>query len=82
MTLSEIIKNRLNEINMTQTELATKLNSTRQNFNNKMSRDNFTAKELTTIADILGLQVLIKDNSGKEYIIEYVPDEEETSSEN
>lgn len=82
MTLSEIIKNRLNEINMTQTELATKLNSTRQNFNNKMSRDNFTAKELTTIADILGLQVLIKDNSGKEYIIEYVSNEEETSSEN
>ena len=82
MTLSEIIKNRLNEINMTQTELATKLNSTRQNFNNKMSRDNFTAKELTTIADLLGLQVLIKDNSGKEYIIEYLSNEEETSSGN
>lgn len=71
MTLSEIIKNRLNELNMSQTELAIKLNSTRQNLNNKMSRDNFTAKELTAIAEILGLQVLIKDDLGKEYLIEY-----------
>lgn len=75
MTLSEIIKNRLIEINMTQTELATKLNTTRQNLNNKMSRDNFTAKELTAIADILRLQVLIKDDLGKEYLIEYKTEE-------
>lgn len=78
MTLSEIIKNRLNELNMSQTELAIKLNSTRQNLNNKMSRDNFTAKELTAIAEILGLQVLIKDDLGKEYLIEYKTEEDTT----
>lgn len=78
MTLSEIIKNRLNELNMSQTELAIKLNSTRQNLNNKMSRNNFTAKELTAIAEILGLQVLIKDDLGKEYLIEYKTEEDTT----
>ncbi len=71
MTVSEIIKDRLKEIGMTQTELATKLNSTRQNFNNKMSRDNFTAKELAAISKILEMKLLVKDTAGKEYTIEY-----------
>ena len=71
MTVSEIIKDRLKEIGMTQTELATKLNSTRQNFNNKMSRDNFTAKELAAVSKILEMKLLVKDTAGKEYTIEY-----------
>ena len=54
---------------MTQTELATKLNTTRQNFNNKMSRDNFSAKELYEISKILETELTMIDNTGKKYSI-------------
>lgn len=71
MTVSAIIKDRLKEIGMTQTELATKLNTTRQNFNNKMSRDNFSAKELYEISKILETELTMIDNTGKKYNISY-----------
>ncbi len=71
MTVSAIIKDRLKEIGMTQTELATKLNTTRQNFNNKMSRDNFSAKELYEISKILETELIMIDNTGKKYNISY-----------
>lgn len=71
MTVSAIIKDRLKEIGMTQTELAAKLNTTRQNFNNKMSRDNFSAKELFEISKILETELTMKDKTGKDYIISY-----------
>lgn len=71
MTVSAIIKDRLKEIGMTQTELATKLNTTRQNFNNKMSRDNFSAKELYEISKILETELTMIDNMGKKYSISY-----------
>ena len=71
MTVSAIIKDRLKEIGMTQTELAAKLNTTRQNFNNKMSRDNFSAKELFEISKILETELNMKDKTGKDYIISY-----------
>lgn len=71
MTVSAIIKDRLKEIGMTQTELATKLNTTRQNFNNKMSRDNFSAKELYEISKILETELTMIDNKGKKYSISY-----------
>lgn len=71
MTVSAIIKDRLKEIGMTQTELAVKLNTTRQNLNNKMSRDNFSAKELFEISKILETELTMKDKTGKDYIISY-----------
>lgn len=71
MTVSAIIKDRLKEIGMTQTELASRLNTTRQNFNNKMSRDNFSTKELFEISKILETELIMKDKSGKNYIISY-----------
>lgn len=71
MTVSAIIKDRLKEIGMTQTELAAKLNTTRQNFNNKMSRDNFSTKELFEISKILETELIMKDKTGKDYIISY-----------
>lgn len=71
MTVSAIIKDRLKEIGMTQTELATKLNTTRQNFNNKMSRDNFSAKELYEISKILETELTMIDKTGKKYNISY-----------
>ena len=73
MTVSNIIKDVLKDKDMTQTELATLLGSTRQNLNNKMSRDNFTIKEISSIADVLGLTIIIKtNNSSKEYVIKCV----------
>ncbi len=71
MTITTFIKERLQEIGMTQTELATQLNTTRQNLNNKMSRDNFSAKELSDISKILDTELIVKDKSGKEYNISY-----------
>lgn len=71
MTVSAIIKDRLKEIGMTQTELAAKLNTTRQNLNNKMSRDNFSAKELYEISKILETELTMIDNTGKKYNISY-----------
>ena len=39
--------------NMSEAELARKLDTTPQNFNSKMKRDNFTEKELVKIANAL-----------------------------
>lgn len=71
MTITTFIKERLQEIGMTQTELATQLKTTRQNLNNKMSRDNFSAKELSDISKILDTELIVKDKSGKEFKISY-----------
>ena len=79
MSASTVIKERLAELNMTQTELATAIGTTRQNFANKMARDNFSAKELFNIGSVLKLKLTFKDSTGKEYIIEYVHDEESDS---
>ena len=62
-------------------ELAERVHVTKQNFSNKMNRDNFSTLELVEIADALDMQLLLKDKfedeSGKrkEYIIDY-PEEE------
>lgn len=54
LSMSEKIKIVLGRRNMTLGELAEKTGQTRQNLSNKMSRDNFTEKELRKIADALG----------------------------
>ena len=69
MSASNAIRERLKDLNMTQTELADALGTTRQNLNNKMNRDNFTAKELSKIGEVLGCVLIMK--ADKEYIIEY-----------
>ncbi len=56
---------------MTQTELAEAVGTTRQNFANKMARDNFSSKELCSIGEVLGVKLVYKDSTGKEYNIEY-----------
>lgn len=56
---------------MTQTELANRLNTTRQNLNNKMSRGNFSIQELSDISQILDTELILRDQSGKEYKITY-----------
>lgn len=53
LSMSEKIKVVLSRRNMTLGDLAEKTGQTRQNLSNKMSRDNFTEKELRKIADAL-----------------------------
>ena len=45
--------------NISESELARRMGTTPQNFNNKMKRDNFSEKDLQEIAEALGLQVEI-----------------------
>lgn len=53
ITMGEKIKIILGRRNMTLAQLAEKTGQSRQNMSNKMSRDNFTEKELRTIAEAL-----------------------------
>lgn len=54
LTMGEKIKIMLKRRNMTLAQLAEKTGQSRQNMSNKMSRDNFSEKELLAIADVLG----------------------------
>lgn len=54
LTMSEKIKVVLKRRNMTLGDLAEKTGQSRQNLSNKMSRDNFTEKDLRLIADAIG----------------------------
>lgn len=53
ITMGEKIKIVLRRRNMTLAQLAEKTGQSRQNMSNKMSRDNFSEKELYTIAEAL-----------------------------
>lgn len=53
LTMGEKIKIILKRRNMTVAQLAEKTGQSRQNFSNKLSRDNFTEKELYSIANAL-----------------------------
>lgn len=53
LTMGEKIKIILNRRDMTLAQLAEKTNQSRQNLSNKLSRDNFTEKELYAIAKAL-----------------------------
>ncbi len=69
LTMGEKIKIILNRKNMTLTQLAEKLGQSRQNMSNKMSRDNFTEKELVEIAKALDCTYqasFIMNDSGEE----------------
>ena len=54
LTFGEKILVMLNRRNMTLADLAEKTGQSRQNLSNKMSRDNFTEKEMNRIAEALG----------------------------
>lgn len=71
MSVASVIKQRLSELDMTQTELAEKIGTTRQNLANKMARDNFSSKELCSIGEALSLKLILKDTKGNEYTIKY-----------
>ena len=54
LTMGEKIKIMLGRRSMTLAQLADKTGQSRQNMSNKMSRDNFSEKELLDIAEALG----------------------------
>lgn len=53
ITMGEKIRIILGRRNMTIAQLAEKTGQTRQNMSNKMTRDNFSEKDLLTIAEAL-----------------------------
>lgn len=53
LTVSEKIRLILGRRNLTLTDLAAKLGTSRQNLSNKMNRDNFTDKDIRQIAAAL-----------------------------
>lgn len=69
LTAREKIKIILSRRNMTQAELADKTKQSRQNLSNKMSRDNFSEKELIAISEAIGCTVkisFIMNDTGEE----------------
>lgn len=65
------IKKRLIDIGMSQIELANQIGITRQNLNNKLTRDNFTTQDLDKICKVLNLKLVAISEDGKEYTIRY-----------
>lgn len=69
LTMGEKIKIILKRRNMTLAQLAESIGQSRQNLSNKMSRDNFTEKEVIVIAKALGCTYsasLIMNDTGEE----------------
>ncbi len=71
MTVSEAIKTILKERNITQADFAEQIGMKKQNFSNKLGRDNFTTQELYIIAKALDANIIIKGGKNGEYKIEY-----------
>jgi len=69
LTMGEKIKIVLKRRGMTMGDLAEKTGQTRQNLSNKMSRDNFSEKELREIAEALDCEweayLVMKDSGEK-----------------
>ena len=70
LSVSEKIKIILGRRNMTVSDLAKKLNTSRQNLTNKFARNNFSEKELQGIAEAMdcSVNVLFKLNDTEETI--------------
>lgn len=70
LSVSEKIKIILGHRNMTVSDLAKKLNTSRQNLTNKFARNNFSEKELQEIAEAMdcSVNVLFKLNDTEETI--------------
>ena len=58
LTMGEKIKILVDRRNITITELAKRLGTSRQNLTNKFARDNFSAQELMHIADVLDCEFI------------------------
>ena len=56
-SISKIIRKILIDKNMTQTEVAEKLGTSKGNFNNQLNRDNYRLEDIIKIAEVLGYEV-------------------------
>ena len=68
LAAADTIKEMLKTKKVSQTELAEKLGTSKQNIGNKMKRNTFSPDELVKIADILDMKLAFIDGS-KQYII-------------
>lgn len=69
LTFGEKVKIILNRRNMTITDLAASLGTSRQNLTNKLTRDNFQEKEMIEISQKLGCSykgLIVMDDTGEE----------------
>ncbi len=57
ITVKEKIRIIMDRLNVNMTQLAASTEQSRQNLTNKMTRDNFTEKDIIKIADALGCKV-------------------------
>mgnify|MGYP001021136739 CR=1 FL=1 len=71
MSASTAIKQRLSDLNISQSEFARLLGTTRQNIYHKLQRDNFSSQELDQICKILNMKLVMIDKDKNEYLIEY-----------
>jgi transcriptional regulator with XRE-family HTH domain len=77
VSASSAIRKRLDDIGMTQIQLAEALGTNRQNLGNKLRRDNFSARELEAICKIIGLKLAMVEGNPGEYVIEYTQENKE-----
>ena len=75
MTVSEVIKAILKEKNITLSAFAETIGMKKQNFSNKLRRDNFTTQELYIIAKALNANIIIKGGKNQQYEIEYTQEQ-------
>lgn len=60
LTVGEKIKIIMKRKGVSMTELAEKVGQSRQNLSNKMTRDNFTEKDMREIATALGCEIVVE----------------------
>lgn len=60
LSIGEKVKILMKRSHITTAELAERLGQSRQNLSNKLSRDNFTEKEIYAIASALGCEAKIE----------------------
>lgn len=75
MSASSAIRQRLKDIGMSQTQLAEALGTNKQNLGNKLRRDNFSARELFDICQVVGLHLAMIETVPEKYTIEYTLNE-------
>lgn len=63
---SQVLKHCLVDKNMKISDLARLLDTSHQNINQKIKRDNFSEKEMSQIAEVLGLELEIMLREPKE----------------
>ena len=76
VTGAKVVEEILKDKNVKKGDLAEQVNTTIQNLSNKLKRDNFSTLELVEIAEVLGMELVLRDKDGNNaYIIDY-PDEQ------